>query len=75
MFTAGNWKKARFTAVIGESFFSDVLALLEVWDNQNKGNCVVEDYNGLIVQPHKAIVGARAFDYETGIHQELNDLF
>ncbi|CAH1445626.1 unnamed protein product [Lactuca virosa] len=91
MFAAGNWKKARFTAAIGESFFSDVLALFSqllqllnsshllllpsIWSRSNKGNCVVEECNGLMVQPHKAIVGANAFDHETGIHQELNDLF
>ncbi|CAH1445627.1 unnamed protein product [Lactuca virosa] len=89
MFAAGNWKKARFTAAIGESFFSDVgfgsvlsvASTIEFLSSTsstfylNKGNCVVEECNGLMVQPHKAIVGANAFDHETGIHQELNDLF
>ncbi|KAI3697036.1 hypothetical protein L6452_29749 [Arctium lappa] len=43
----------------------------------------VEKYSGMLVQPHKAIVGANAFVHESGIHQlgydfegkELNDLF
>ncbi|MFS7969299.1 putative 2-isopropylmalate synthase [Helianthus anomalus] len=30
----------------------------------------VEEYNGLQVQPHKAIVGANAFAHESGIHQD-----
>ncbi|XP_022735709.1 2-isopropylmalate synthase 2, chloroplastic-like isoform X2 [Durio zibethinus] len=37
---------------------------------------MVEDYTGLHVQPHKAIVGANAFAHESGIHQlgyELDD--
>lgn len=29
----------------------------------------VEEYSGLRVQPHKAIVGANAFAHESGIHQ------
>lgn len=29
----------------------------------------VEEYSGLHVQPHKAIVGANAFAHESGIHQ------
>lgn len=29
----------------------------------------VEEYTGLHVQPHKAIVGANAFAHESGIHQ------
>ncbi|KAJ7957378.1 2-isopropylmalate synthase 2 [Quillaja saponaria] len=31
---------------------------------------MVEDYTGLHVQPHKAIVGANAFAHESGIHQD-----
>ncbi|KAM6546100.1 hypothetical protein CsatB_026836 [Cannabis sativa] len=37
---------------------------------------MVEEYTGLQVQPHKAIVGANAFAHESGIHQlgyELED--
>nr|GLL42123.1 2-isopropylmalate synthase A-like [Ipomoea trifida] len=30
----------------------------------------VEEYTGLLVQPHKAIVGANAFAHESGIHQD-----
>jgi len=30
---------------------------------------MVSDYSGMIVQPHKAIVGANAFAHESGIHQ------
>lgn len=30
---------------------------------------MVSDYSGMIVQPHKAIVGANAFQHESGIHQ------
>ncbi|KAF5819756.1 putative 2-isopropylmalate synthase [Helianthus annuus] len=30
----------------------------------------VEEYSGLQVQPHKAIVGANAFAHESGIHQD-----
>ncbi|KAJ6929432.1 2-isopropylmalate synthase 2 [Populus alba x Populus x berolinensis] len=30
----------------------------------------VEEYTGLHVQPHKAIVGANAFAHESGIHQD-----
>lgn len=29
----------------------------------------VEEYSGLRIQPHKAIVGANAFAHESGIHQ------
>ncbi|KAM7253247.1 hypothetical protein ACFE04_008691 [Oxalis oulophora] len=31
---------------------------------------MVEEYSGLYVQPHKAIVGANAFAHESGIHQD-----
>lgn len=31
---------------------------------------MVEEYTGLHVQPHKAIVGANAFAHESGIHQD-----
>ncbi|PPR90565.1 hypothetical protein GOBAR_AA30122 [Gossypium barbadense] len=31
---------------------------------------MVEDYTGLHIQPHKAIVGANAFAHESGIHQD-----
>ncbi|KAG2429375.1 hypothetical protein HXX76_011140 [Chlamydomonas incerta] len=31
---------------------------------------MVSDYSGMIVQPHKAIVGANAFAHESGIHQD-----
>lgn len=31
---------------------------------------MVADYSGLLVQPHKAIVGANAFAHESGIHQD-----
>ena len=30
---------------------------------------MVSDLSGMIVQPHKAIVGANAFAHESGIHQ------
>ncbi|KAF8706511.1 hypothetical protein HU200_030787 [Digitaria exilis] len=30
----------------------------------------VQEHSGLIVQPHKAIVGANAFAHESGIHQD-----
>ncbi|XP_056687252.1 methylthioalkylmalate synthase 2, chloroplastic isoform X3 [Spinacia oleracea] len=29
----------------------------------------VAEYSGLLIQPHKAIVGANAFKHESGIHQ------
>ncbi|KAG6730903.1 hypothetical protein I3842_01G103100 [Carya illinoinensis] len=32
---------------------------------------MVEEYTGMHVQPHKAIVGANAFAHESGIHQVL----
>eukprot|EP00775_Hariotina_reticulata_P011414 gene11414-11561_t len=31
---------------------------------------MVTNYSGMIVQPHKAIVGANAFAHESGIHQD-----
>lgn len=31
---------------------------------------MVQDYSGMMVQPHKAIVGANAFAHESGIHQD-----
>lgn len=31
---------------------------------------MVADYTGMLVQPHKAIVGANAFAHESGIHQD-----
>lgn len=31
---------------------------------------MVSDYSGMMVQPHKAIVGANAFAHESGIHQD-----
>ncbi|KAK6915145.1 2-isopropylmalate synthase LeuA, allosteric (dimerization) domain [Dillenia turbinata] len=31
---------------------------------------MVAEYSGLVVQPHKAIVGANAFAHESGIHQD-----
>ncbi|EYU26034.1 hypothetical protein ABFS82_07G090800 [Erythranthe guttata] len=31
---------------------------------------MVEEYSGLRIQPHKAIVGANAFAHESGIHQD-----
>ncbi|KAK0584679.1 hypothetical protein LWI29_017013 [Acer saccharum] len=34
---------------------------------------MVEEYTGLYVQPHKAIVGANAFAHESGIHQRITD--
>ncbi|XP_065634660.1 2-isopropylmalate synthase 1, chloroplastic [Quercus suber] len=33
---------------------------------------MVEEYTGLHVQPHKAIVGPNAFVHESGIHQEMS---
>jgi hypothetical protein len=30
---------------------------------------LVSDCSGMMVQPHKAIVGANAFSHESGIHQ------
>eukprot|EP01025_Chloroclados_australasicus_P066038 TRINITY_DN9030_c0_g1_i1.p1 TRINITY_DN9030_c0_g1~~TRINITY_DN9030_c0_g1_i1.p1 ORF type:complete len:614 (-),score=77.12 TRINITY_DN9030_c0_g1_i1:204-2045(-) len=31
---------------------------------------MVSDYSGMVVQPHKAIVGANAFAHQSGIHQD-----
>jgi len=31
---------------------------------------MVAQYSGMVVQPHKAIVGANAFQHESGIHQD-----
>eukprot|EP01024_Parvocaulis_polyphysoides_P023093 TRINITY_DN2136_c0_g1_i4.p1 TRINITY_DN2136_c0_g1~~TRINITY_DN2136_c0_g1_i4.p1 ORF type:complete len:377 (-),score=52.01 TRINITY_DN2136_c0_g1_i4:232-1362(-) len=31
---------------------------------------MVRDYSGMVVQPHKAIVGANAFAHQSGIHQD-----
>lgn len=31
---------------------------------------MVAEYSGMVVQPHKAIVGANAFAHESGIHQD-----
>ena len=31
---------------------------------------MVAEYTGMLVQPHKAIVGANAFQHESGIHQD-----
>lgn len=31
---------------------------------------MVSDYSGMLIQPHKAIVGANAFAHESGIHQD-----
>jgi 2-isopropylmalate synthase len=31
---------------------------------------MVSDYSGMMIQPHKAIVGANAFAHESGIHQD-----
>lgn len=31
---------------------------------------MVQEYSGMMVQPHKAIVGANAFAHESGIHQD-----
>ena len=31
---------------------------------------MVSDFTGMVVQPHKAIVGANAFAHESGIHQD-----
>ena len=31
---------------------------------------MVSEYSGMVVQPHKAIVGANAFAHESGIHQD-----
>uniref|UniRef100_A0A1S4ARU9 2-isopropylmalate synthase A-like n=1 Tax=Nicotiana tabacum TaxID=4097 RepID=A0A1S4ARU9_TOBAC len=31
---------------------------------------MVEEYSGLKLQPHKAIVGANKFSHESGIHQD-----
>ena len=31
---------------------------------------MVSEYTGMVVQPHKAIVGANAFAHESGIHQD-----
>ncbi|KAJ1422400.1 Pyruvate carboxyltransferase [Sesbania bispinosa] len=35
-----------------------------------KTSKMVEDYSGLHIQPHKALVGANAFVHESGIHQD-----
>ena len=34
------------------------------------GSKMVEEFSGLLVQPHKAIVGKNAFLHESGIHQD-----
>ena len=31
---------------------------------------MVSDFTGMMIQPHKAIVGANAFAHESGIHQD-----
>eukprot|EP00803_Ostreobium_quekettii_P009704 evm.model.scf_4479.1 EVM.evm.TU.scf_4479.1 scf_4479:83-4777(-) len=31
---------------------------------------MVTDYSGMVIQPHKAIVGANAFAHESGVHQD-----
>ena len=31
---------------------------------------MVQEYSGMLIQPHKAIVGANAFSHESGIHQD-----
>lgn len=31
---------------------------------------MVSDYSGMVVQPHKAIVGANAFSHMSGVHQD-----
>jgi isopropylmalate/homocitrate/citramalate synthase len=31
---------------------------------------MVSDFSGIIVQPHKAVVGSNAFAHESGIHQD-----
>jgi len=31
---------------------------------------MVSEYSGMVIQPHKAIVGANAFAHESGIHQD-----
>ncbi|XP_056687251.1 uncharacterized protein [Spinacia oleracea] len=39
---------------------------------ERAGNASLEEvaeYSGLLIQPHKAIVGANAFKHESGIHQ------
>ncbi|GJW50948.1 2-isopropylmalate synthase A-like protein [Tanacetum coccineum] len=38
--------------------------------NTLENGCLVYKYSGLMVQPHKAIVGANAFAHESGIHQD-----
>ncbi|XP_065848185.1 2-isopropylmalate synthase 2, chloroplastic-like [Euphorbia lathyris] len=38
--------------------------------NITKTSKMVEEYTGMHVQPHKAIVGANAFAHESGIHQD-----
>ncbi|KAK9725236.1 hypothetical protein RND81_05G130200 [Saponaria officinalis] len=38
-------------------------------ENIVKASKMVAEYSGLLVQPHKAIVGANAFKHESGIHQ------
>jgi predicted Zn-dependent protease len=40
-------------------------------DFNRKGS---SDFSGMMVQPHKAIVGANAFAHESGIHQVSPDL-
>jgi 2-isopropylmalate synthase len=31
---------------------------------------MVSNYTGMMIQPHKAIVGANAFAHESGMHQD-----
>ncbi|XP_074292013.1 2-isopropylmalate synthase A-like [Silene latifolia] len=38
-------------------------------ENIVRASKMVAEYSGLLVQPHKAIVGANAFKHESGIHQ------
>lgn len=51
-------------------FFSILIIISFPWVFlHNRMNLQVEEYTGLHVQPHKAIVGANAFAHESGIHQ------
>lgn len=52
---------------------NDVLGGLHTGINTRhiiKTSKMVEEYSGMLLQPHKALVGANAFLHESGIHQD-----
>ena len=62
------------TSTVASSVFSDshMDGLWTAVDPVHIGptSKMVSDYSGMIIQPHKAIVGANAFAHESGIHQD-----